>query len=250
MIIYFSGTGNSRRVATLLAEKLGDSDIIAVDSATLDNPQPLTSAGPCVWVMPVHSWGLPKAARSALTAWDVTAPSHSLVLTCGDDTGLAHRQWQSLAASRGWHTRGMWSVQMPNTYVSLPGFDVDSPELTASKLEAMPARVEAISRAIAAGSDECDVVTGSVPGLKTRIIYPLFMRCLTSPRRFKCDTGRCIGCGKCVKACPLSNIVLDPVESTPRYGDRCTLCLACYHVCPQHAISYGASRRKGQYYLD
>ncbi len=250
MIIYFSGTGNSRSVARLLSEKLGDSDIIPVDADTLDNPAALTSTLPCVWVMPVHSWGLPKAAKSALTAWDVTAPAHYLVLTCGDDTGLAHKQWHAIAASRGWITRGMWSVQMPNTYISLPGFDVDSPELTAAKLEAMPQRVEEISSRIAAGSDECDVVTGSMPGLKTRLIYPLFMRYLTSPRRFRCDAARCIGCGRCVKACPLSNIVLDPIESTPRYGNRCTLCLACYHVCPQHAISYGSSRRKGQYYLD
>ena len=31
-------------------------------------------------------------------------------------------------------------------------------------------------------------------------------------------------------------------------GMDCTSCLACYHVCPKHAVQYGRrTKRKGQY---
>ena len=33
------------------------------------------------------------------------------------------------------------------------------------------------------------------------------------------------------------------------WGMDCTSCLACYHVCPQHAVQYGKrTKDKGQYF--
>lgn len=35
----------------------------------------------------------------------------------------------------------------------------------------------------------------------------------------------------------------------PVWGMDCTSCLACYHVCPQHAVQYGKrTKDKGQYF--
>ncbi|WP_446776238.1 EFR1 family ferrodoxin, partial [Macellibacteroides fermentans] len=59
-------------------------------------------------------------------------------------------------------------------------------------------------------------------------------------------TDSCISCGLCEKACPVHNI---RVVDKPVWGEFCTSCLACYHVCPQQAVQYGkATRNKHQYF--
>ena len=38
------------------------------------------------------------------------------------------------------------------------------------------------------------------------------------------------------------------VTDKPQWGNNCTQCLGCYHICPLHAVQYGkATRAKGQY---
>ena len=150
----------------------------------------------------------------------------------------------------------VFSVQMPNTYVCLPGFDVDSPEVCQAKY----AKEESVVKEIAACVKERKSVRrlkrGLFPWTKTYIIRPLFNRYLLTDMYFNVDASRCISCGKCKKACPVENILI----STPPKGERggglalphwqshCAGCLACYHACPHHAINFGKmTQKKGQY---
>lgn len=249
MIFCFSGNGNSRLVARGLAHKLGD-EIVDITSGS----EWIYPLGPhhrhIIWVFPVHSWGLPKFLKQFIA--EVRMPNaqrlpHHMVATCGDDAGLTHRMWQKAIRKRDWSPSCTFTVQMPNTYVLLPGFDVDQPATVQTKLKAMPSRIDEIAQAIASGKHVNDVVTGSMAWLKTRIIYPVFMRFLTSPKPFH-HTDRCIHCGKCSQACPMGNITMLQGYQ-PHWGSRCTLCLGCYNICPRHAVAYGrATASKGQYY--
>jgi len=241
MIACFSGTGNSLIVARLLAGRLGDS-ITGIAAGSQIAP----GGERVIWVFPVYSWGLPPIVDDFIAAQrHLAGRSHYCVLTCGDDTGRADRRWRRAMHRAGADDlRGCWSVQMPNTYVLLPGFDVDSPATAAAKTAAAPARVDTIARHIAAGSCDTDVVAGSLPGLKSYVIYPFFRRHMMSPRPFRA-TAACTGCGRCARGCPLANITM--TDGTPHWGDRCTLCLRCYHGCPSRAVAYGrATARKGQ----
>lgn len=279
MILWFSGTGNSRYAAMQLAARLGDKAVQMTPSLP---EQPLClpeGDSRVIWVCPVYSWGIPPYVRSIIACLDLkangSAPTHHLVLTCGDDCGLAADMWRSDLSHRGWKTAAAYSVTMPNNYVCLKGFDVDSPALRDAKLAAAPARLDAVAKAINAATEAeakarayvtaDDLVRGRFAWIKTRIIYPWFVRHAMSPRPFR-STEACISCGKCAAICPLDNItmVLPPADSTnpvtdkqngnrrprrsPDWGENCAGCLACYHVCPRHAVMYGNSTlNKGQY---
>ena len=62
-------------------------------------------------------------------------------------------------------------------------------------------------------------------------------------------TDDCVGCGKCVKLCPLNNVKL--VDGKPVWGNNCTHCMACICYCPKEAIEYGRkSQGKLRYHIE
>lgn len=242
MIYWFSGTGNSRRVAQDMAQLLGE-------KLAMMTPGLTTADKRVVWVFPIYSWGVPPYVRQVIESASCPVGSHHfMVATCGDDAGNAARMWRRIIGSRGWDAVGVYTVIMPNNYVSMKGFDVDSEELARAKLAAEPDRVREVASGIESELRTDDVVRGRFPWLKTSVIYPWFIRNAMSPKPFNVDDN-CISCGNCMGACPLENVML--VNGRPVWGDNCAGCLGCYHACPRHAINYGkATQNKGQYYLD
>lgn len=251
MIFCFSGTGNSRYVAGSIAALTGDrvEDMAEWIAGAARKAFAIAAGEKIVWVFPVYSWGIPPVVIEFIRNVEVISDAgcrHYMVCTCGDDTGLTHRQWRREIVGRGWVPQAAFSVQMPNTYTLMKGFDVDSKEVESAKLDAVPKRVGEIVGKMSAGFAGDDVVSGSWAWVKSRIIYPWFVRYCMSPRPFHHDDA-CVGCGKCVRECPMRNIVPDG-DSRPQWGNRCAMCLRCYHTCPHHAVAYGkATAGKGQY---
>lgn len=248
MIAYFSCTGNSRLVARLIAERLGErtTDIQAIFRAESPSVS-LADSERLIVVFPIHSWGMPKGFADFLSRLDIGGrPGYCcMVATCGDDCGLATRQWRSVMKSKGIDTDAAFSVQMPNTYVIFPGFDVDKQDIERSKLEAAPLAVDKICRQIADGEKGDFTHHGSAAWIKSRIIYPSFMRHV-GDSQFAATTA-CVGCGRCATVCPTANISME--SHRPQWHGDCLNCLACYHVCPRHSISFGRrTRGKGQYF--
>jgi len=53
--------------------------------------------------------------------------------------------------------------------------------------------------------------------------------------RIKCDTDKCISCGKCKKVCPMDVDVTDNSRKR-RNGTDCILCFECVKACPRKAL--------------
>lgn len=254
MIIFFSGTGNSHYVARLISEQLEDANILELKGEILIDPMNCklnVEDERIIWVFPTYSWGVPPVVSRFIKEATISGAEkckHYMVSTCGDDTGLTASQWRKLIKRRGWNAMTAYTVIMPNTYVLMKGFDVDSKEVEQQKLAAAPQRIENICKDICSEHPSDKLTKGSMPWVKSRIVNPYFKSFCMSPKPFKANS-RCVGCGKCVRECPLENIVLK--DGTPIWHERCALCLRCYHVCPFDAITYGkATKDKGQYFLE
>lgn len=252
MIFWFSGTGNSRWVAEQLARQLNDRLISIADAISAAEYRYTIAADERLgFVFPIHSWGPAPIVLRFIKQMHIDGYSTStytwMACTCGDECGHAVVLWQkALGRITG---NAAFSVQMPNTYICLPGFDVDAPDVVTRKLAAAEPRVEHIALSIAQRRCAIDVVEGPKATLKSRVVYPLFKHYGHSDRAFKVNTAVCTRCGTCVKACPVGNVAIDE-SGTPRWHHRCELCLACIHACPQRAIERGtATVKKSRYHL-
>lgn len=206
-------------------------------------------------VFPVYAWGLPKVVeafiKDCLPAVAKKDAYVYAVMTCGDDMGYADKVLNKrLMAAVSHPLNAAFSVCMPNTYVCLPGMDVDSDELAAKKVQATRNRIPDIVATIKARKEAVEVKRGAMPWLKTYVIRPLFNKTLVTDKYLH-HNDLCTGCGTCAKHCPMKNITMQPMgdkdAARPVWNHNCVGCLACYHVCPKHALHFGSmTKKKGQ----
>lgn len=255
MIIYFSGTGNTRHVAQCLAEILGDTDVREMSPSMLLSPEDSTieiadTDTTVIWAFPTYSWGIPPVVdmvmKKVALGYNASNATHIMLTTCGDDMAYTDRQWRKNMAARNLKCAGAYAVVMPNTYVLMKGFDVDSTEIAESKIKSCRDAIEQVATAINNNSGDIPVRL-SFSWVKSNIIYPWFKRYAMSPKPFH-SNNNCTGCGICANKCPMQNITI--CNGKPLWADRCAMCLRCYHICPHHAVAYGkATAKKGQYLM-
>lgn len=245
MIYYFTGTGNSLAIVRQL-QKLRNKQEEGVTAIDYTTPSPrltdeCTEIG---FVFPVYGWGLPLVAEDFIRRLpgntNKRSPYIYVILTCGDDIGCTDKQVRKLFAKKGWNVNAIFSVQMRNTYICLPGFQTDPANLEQQKNEKALTWLRQISQRIEAHepSSNNDVHPGAFPRMKSYVLRPLFNKFLIHDKHFKVNAKACIACGKCVRICPLHNIQAD-AAGMPQWLGQCTHCLRCFHTCPKHAIEYG-----------
>ncbi|HPW90601.1 MAG TPA: EFR1 family ferrodoxin [Paludibacteraceae bacterium] len=251
MICYFSGTGNSKWVAETVSIALTESLVPMAAYYGADAPVPTFELGATErigFVFPIHSWGIPPLVVQFIEKLQISnhaQPSVFVMFTCGDECGHADRQMHDLLAKKGWATRHIYSVQMPNNYIMFPGFDVDAKPLEEQKKadakRLLPQLIESIKKDLPIAHYH----RGSLPYLKSRLIYPQFCKHMMTSKSFWV-TDACTSCALCAKLCPIGTIEL--VNGKPTWKEDCTQCLSCIHHCPTRAIEYGkVTQKKGRY---
>ena len=130
MIIWFSGTGNSEWVAEQLASALGERMVSVAEALTAGDDIHFTlhDGERLGFVFPTYSWGPPPVVTEFVEKMQITGTPSScfMVTTCGDDIGLSVPIMAKALLRRGFTLLSAHSVQMPNNYINMKGFDVDS----------------------------------------------------------------------------------------------------------------------------
>lgn len=244
MIVYFTGTGNSRYCAELLAHRLEDTCVSAFHGIRDHIAAELTSQLPWVFVSPTYSWQAPHVFLDYLRSGTFSGSRDAyFVLTCGSDIGNAQAGLQALCKQKGFRCRGVLPVVMPENYIAM--FSAPGREEALSILSAARPGLEQAANWIQAGLDFPDGKVTLMDRLKSGPVNALFYRFNVRDKPFTVSDA-CISCGKCEAACPLGNIRME--NGRPVWGGRCTHCMACICGCPTEAIEYGrVSRGKPRY---
>lgn len=249
MVIYFSGTGNSRYAAAMAADKLNDSIVDAggyirtQKSAGRKATAVFRSETPWVFAAPAYAWRMPKVFEQFISTSEFNGSRDAyFIITCGSEIGAAEKSLRELCASKNLNFKGVMPVAMPNNYIIMS--DAPSVEEAAAVIEAARPVLENAIGMISAGEAFPAVKTGGTDGLKSGIVNSLFYSMYIKSSKFHVSEA-CTGCGTCAKVCPMNNISLQ--AGKPVWSSSCTHCMACISSCPSEAVEYGtktAGRRR------
>ena len=244
MIVYFTGTGNSRYCAQMLADQLEDETRDAFSFIRDGIAAELISEKPWVFVAPTYSWQLPRVFVEFIQSGSFSGSRDAwFVMTCGNDTGSATKSNRALCGQKGFQYRGTMPIVMPENYIAL--FGAPGPEEALRIVEAARPSIQKAAGYIGKNRDFPPVKAGMLGGLKSGFVNRMFYKFNVKADPFTVSDG-CISCGKCQRDCPLGNVSLK--DGKPVWGDRCTHCMACICGCPTGAIEYGkASKGKPRY---
>lgn len=235
MILYFTGTGNSRYAAEQLGAALQDEVLDLFDRIRHPNAAPLHSEKPWVLVCPTYAWQIPHLLQDwLLSATFSGSRSIYFVMTCGGGIGAAGKKNRMLCRLTGMNYKGTAEIIMPENYIAMFSAP-EEPEALRIVAKAEPV-LRAVADAIAAG-EELEKRTGPVAALQSSLVNRLFYAGSVQDKAFAADAEKCVGCGRCAERCPLGNITLE--GGLPRWNGSCTHCMACICLCPQGAIEYG-----------
>ena len=245
MVIYFSGTGNSRFAAEYMAKALNDELLNANERIKAGESLKCTSDLPWVFVAPTYGWQLPRVFEAWLRHGELIGSRDAyFVLTCGSDIGAAGKYAQQMCVDIGLNYRGILGVVMPENYVAM--FPVPNEEKSIEIVKkALPALDRGI-HCIKQGVEFPQQNNSIFDQLKSGPVNNLFYKKIVKADAFLVKEG-CISCGTCVSVCPLNNIRLE--QGQPLWGENCTHCMACICDCPVEVIEYGKkSRGKPRYH--
>ena len=223
------------------------------------------------FVFPVHGWRVPRIVSDFMHTLEFhegnlqNKKGHYTfcLLTAGDTIGLTMerfaRELKEVKSETTLELNAVESVIMPESYVGLPGMDVDKPE---KELEKIKSAEKAIVRfaSIVNGRELSqdnfplgwkDLERGPIPDFFSGPVGGFFTRYLITDKPFKVDRKKCIRCGICAEVCPVEDIEGGKGrEPKWKHNGKCLTCFACYHHCPIHAIEYGnRTKHKGQYFF-
>ena len=236
MIIYFSGTGNSKYVADMLAEQLDDQLVNAGELIKKRIKGEFESKSPWIFVSPTYAWKIPNVFEKFIKESNFKGTKAAyFIMTCGEDIGNAKAQIIDICNYTNLEWRGVAEVVMPDNYIAM--YPVTSKEKWDSIIEKATSLIQKHIYVIKEEELLQDKKIVIADKIKSGIVNPLFYKFMVRTKKFKVTTNKCISCGKCSKVCPLNNIKF--VEEFPKWDNNCTHCMACISYCPTEAIEYG-----------
>ncbi|GCF94161.1 flavodoxin [Enterococcus florum] len=249
MILYFSGTGNSRYVAELLANELGDELRSLNQLIKEQKTMALVSERPWVIVCPTYAWRPPRIVIEFIEQTYFTGSQKVyFFMTCDTNTLNAIRYIHEICQKKDWELTGFAEIIMVDNYIVLAK-SIRPDEEIQKRINQAEKTVKLLAKRIAVnGSLPSFSKTGGLAGaFISGPVNSFFYRVLINGKGFYA-APQCLQCGKCATVCPLNNIQL--TSDKPCWGRNCTHCMACIGICPVQAVEYkNKTQGKKRYYL-
>ncbi len=239
MIIYFTGTGNSRYLAESISKQINDDMIDATKLIKNGKSPSFNSEKPYIFVAPVYAWRLPRIFEKWMRKCKFEGNQRAyFIMNCGDSIGAAEKYIEKLAVQMNFEYMGTAEVVMPENYIVM--FSAPAKEEDKEIISKADKQTEELCRQISDG-EKLDRVKVTFAGrLCSGIVNSCFYTFYIGAGKFYA-TDACISCGRCVESCMLNNITLN--EGKPVWGKACTHCMACISKCPTEAIEYGRNTK-------
>jgi len=242
-IYWFSGTGNSLKIAKDIAEKLEDTELIPIAKVWKEE-NIVAETEKIGFVHPLYWWGLPNIVYIFLNKLNLDKTNYIFdIITCGRaGSGSAIHSIKKQLEKKNKNLNSGFFIEMPDNY--LPVYDIIPKEKQKEIFERAEKKVDEIVNKIK--RDESKVEKESLSSVGKVVNKKFRNKVAESDRKFNVDE-KCNSCGVCEKVCSVNNIIL--VDGKPQWQHKCQRCLACIHWCPQKSIQWKQKTvNKGRYH--
>lgn len=225
-IYYFSGTGNSLYIAKKIKEYVEDCELISIE--TLSHFEKITPQSKEIgFVFPIYFGDIPPLLKNILKRFDFSNVEYIFALpNCYSVVGATLVNFRKILKSSGSKIDYENILFMPDNAILFP-IEKDREKLEQVEKD-IPLVIEDIKNKVN------KKLSTNYFEVFQYFIMKLFSEWEFSPKKFIVN-DKCIGCGICKKVCPCKNIEIE--NGKPLFKTECTHCLACFHWCPQEAIS-------------
>ena len=245
--IYFSGTGNTRYCMEQFVSHYDNTmKIMSLEEAksALDK---IHSERDIAFAYPIYYSNLPKIVREFIDDnSDIWKDKNIFVIATmglfsGDGAGLAARRLKKYDA----RIIGGVHIQMPDCICDVKALKRDFSQNQQIVIKAQEKIKYAVQK-LRAGTPTREGLNfwSHLAGLFGQRLW-FFNKTREYSNKLKINEADCIGCGKCVKVCPMKNLSM--INGKPEPNGLCTMCYRCINQCPKKAITLIGNKVITQY---
>lgn len=248
---YFSGTGNTRYITEYLCGKLkGTYDIQLFDVTEAgDFAGAIKKSEIVLFAFPVYGSAPPIPMRNFVHRCGELLRGKKVILVetqyffSGDGPATIGRTVKKY----GGRIIGAEIFNMPNNLADCKVFPIKNGEEIQRTLARARKRADRFSKHLLKGNAPkrgFSVLSHAVGYYSQRKFWAKGES--AKRKKLKISQEKCVGCGLCVKKCPVKNLFLENKHAKPL--GKCVLCYRCVNLCPKQAISLiGANPPEKQY---
>ncbi|PAB60409.1 EFR1 family ferrodoxin [Anaeromicrobium sediminis] len=244
-LLYFSGTGNTKRVGEvfkdyLLEKKHNEVDMIDISThrQSLSNYD-LLIAGTPTYTM-TSSRNMNDFIQMYVNKTNNPKAQFITYVTHGWGHSYGHLTLQEFITKLGFRVIGAQSFLAPsNFYVYNEKVQPKQNEVEIRRLyEKITIDVKGLMDACLNGYIRIEKKS-TFKKQQAKLISALSRKAFInqfSAKTLSVDGDKCTRCLVCVKKCPNKNIAL--IDGNIRFSKNCSACSRCMHICPQNAYAY------------
>lgn len=243
-IHYFSGTGNSLKVAKELAKKL-NSQLISAKS--LLKKEQINSESEIIgFVFPLYDFKAPDIIEDIIKKFkNIDSKYIFAVCTYGISAGQSLLKIEEEIIKKGGNLSGGFAIEMPHSGIGSTKLSTQDQNRILDNCNKEIDKIYKYIKNKEKGTIETSTVLTSFLKYKNFKMLPalfklIFIITFKGIKSIDYQTNeKCNSCGICEDVCPVDNIFLNGGE--PVWGDNCLGCFACIQWCPKEAISLGGN---------
>lgn len=234
-IYYFSGTGNSLKIAKDMGRNLGEHELISISVLMKDDKEFIIEGDVIGFVFPVYFARPPIVIQEFIKRAYFGNISYVFTITNGGGLfGKSLKIFEQLLRKKGKKSNSGFIISMPGNHPKIASMQRKKPtEHYQQEIIKINKIVEIVNHR---KNHKLETNFGLFGSLFSYLAFKKPVKASIAKELDKefYVNDYCINCGTCERICPANNIYES--ISVPKWRNNCMNCLACYHHCPQKAI--------------
>lgn len=234
LMLYFSGTGNSKFIADSFSKKTG-SKCFSIES-NMDFRKEILSHDTISFCYPTYGGCVPRIMREFVAKHIAELKDKKLIIFCTQliFSGDGARAFMDLLPPN--YVRVIYAehFNMPNNICNAPIFSIKNGTDIEKCLHTADVKLDKVCKNIKEGKifkRGFNKVSHAL-GLCQSAFWPVVEE--KNKSNVRVDNS-CIHCSLCVNICPMKNLIL--ASKGIEHHNNCIVCYRCVNACPQQAIT-------------